>query len=396
MNNTYLIPTSNVSSLTYAIAKLAKKAVKLGCEVPALTFGKTVQVVVGKNAFGENLYTQKIEVTVTGNAPVLNGWKFIGTVEAVEGSTVLRSIPGEAIPESYRNANPCNCDHCNINRRRNSTFIVQHESGEFKQVGRQCIADFLGHASPEQIVAYAQSLVEVDVADYEEQEEGYASVFKCSFKTESVVAAAVCAVRLFGYCKADSEMSTKDTVAQHLFATKEDSRLPVTESDAQQAVQAIVWMQQQTGSEFNLNLAAYARAEHVDSKSFGYLAAGAMMFLRAMDMIKQSENKRVGINDAPIGEVDEKIKVNCTVISARSFTRNAYGYYDSGVSQVLMLKTENNQLIKVFTTNMDIKEGDVVTVSGKIKEHVAETYEKSAFNGSMITSMAPRTRLVKI
>lgn len=146
----------------------------------------------------------------------------------------------------------------------------------------------------------------------------------------------------------------------------------------------------------NVSSLTYAKAEHVDSKSFGYLAAGAMMFLRAMDMIKQSENKRVGINDAPIGEVDGKIKVNCTVISAHSFTRNAYSYYDSGVSQVLLLKTENNQLIKVFTTNMDIKEGDTVTVSGKIKEHVVETYEKSAFNGSMITSMAPRTRLVKI
>ena len=396
MNNTYPIPKQNITSLQADIAKLAKKAAKLGCAAPVLTIGNTVSVKIGENAYGDVVYAEKVEVSVTGNAPKLNGWSFVGVVENVEGSTVLRSVPGNEIPAAYRDANPCNCDHCGINRRRNSTFIVQHESGVFKQVGRQCISDFLGHASPEQIVAYAQSLAEVDVADYEEQEEGYASVFKCSFKTESVVAAAICAVRMFGYCKADSEMSTKDTVAQHLFATKEDSRLSVTESDAQQAVQAIVWMQQQTGSEFNLNLAAYAKAEHVDSKSFGYLAAGAMMFLRAMDMIKQRESKCAGINDAPIGEVEQKIKLNCTVISARSFTRNAYGYYDSGVSQVLMLKTENDQLIKVFTGNMDIKEGDTVTVSGKIKEHAVETYEKSAFNGYMITSMAPRTRLAKI
>ena len=50
----------------------------------------------------------------------------------------------------------------------------------------------------------------------------------------------------------------------------------------------------------------------------------------------------------------------------------------------------------MFTANMDIKEGDRVSVAGKIKEQAVETYEKSAFAGCKITTMAPRTRLAKI
>lgn len=395
MNTQYLIPSQNVTKLQADIAKLAKKAAKLGCAAPVLIVGDTVSVKVGETAYGDFIYTQKVEVSVTGEAPKLNGWSFIGVVESVEGSTVLRSVPGHAIPEQYRAADPCNCDHCKINRRRNSTFIVQSESGEFKQVGRSCIRDFLGHANPEHVAAYAQHLAEINVSDYDSDEGSYGST-QMAYAPDVVVAAAIRSIKLFGYRKTDSDNNTRDSIACHLFGKDEQSRLPVEQADRDLAVQAITWMQQQSGSEFLLNVAAYAKCEAAPYKAFGYIAAATMMFMREMDMIKQSESKRSGINNEAIAANGEKIKVICTVISARPFIRAAYSYYDSGVSQVLMLKTENNQLIKVFTTNMDIKEGDTVTVSGKIKEHVVETYEKSAFNGSMITSMAPRTRLVKV
>ena len=396
MNTNYLIPTQNVATLQADIAKLAKKAAKLGCVAPVLVIGKTVMVSIGKNEYGEVFYAEKVEVSVTGTAPKLNGWSFVGVVENVEGSTVIRSVPGNEIPAAYRDANPCNCDHCGINRRRNSTFIVQHESGVFKQVGKQCLADFLGHANPEHVAAYAEHLAEINISDYGEDEKlGYGSTH-LAYNTAAVVAAAIRAIKLFGYQKTDCDNNTRDIVSYHLFGKDETSRLPIEQADRDLAVQAIAWMQQQSGSEFLLNVAAYAKCEAAPYKAFGYIAAATMMFMRELDMIKQSESKRSGINNEAIAADGEKIKVICTVISARPFTRAAYSYYDSGVSQVLILKTENNELIKMFTANMDIKEGDTVTVSGKIKEHAAETYEKSAFNGSMITSMAPRTRLVKI
>ena len=395
MNNAYLIPSQNITKLQADIAKLAKKAAKLGCAAPVLTIGKTVSVKMGENSYGDFIYTQKVEVSVTGEAPKLNGWSFIGVVESVEGTTILRSVPDQQIPEQYRNANPCNCDHCKINRRRNSTFIVQHESGEFKQVGRSCLSDFLGHANPDHIAAYAQHLVELDISDYNEDEKlGYGSKH-IAYGTDTVVAAAIRAIKMFGYQKTDADCSTRDIVSMHLFGNREEERLPIEQADRDLAVQAIEWMQQQSGSEFALNLAAYAKCHAVPFKAFGYVVAGAMMFLKTIDNQKASSVKS-DINNEAIAAVGEKIKVICAVISARPFTRAAYSYYDSGVSQVLILKTENNELIKMFTANMDIKEGDTVTVSGKIKEHAVETYEKSAFAGCKITSMAPRTRLVKI
>lgn len=384
--HTNLIPTQNVSSLTAAIEKLAKKAAKLGCVAPTVTFGNKVMIKVG-----DEQYIEKIEVTVTGNAPKLNGWSFIGTIEAVEGNSVLRSVPGDEIPEHYRNANPCNCDHCNINRKRNSTFIVRNESGAFKQIGRSCLKDFLGHASPEQVAAYAESLAELNIGDYEDSS-GYGS-HQYAFNTVNVIAAAICSIKLFGYKKTDCESSTKDSVAYHLTTKIAENRLPIEASHIELTKDAVVWMQQQTGSEFLLNVAAYAKCEAISFKAFGYISAAAMMFLKSLE---EKIVAKIEVNDCGIANQGEKINVRATVIAANSFQRDAYHYYDSGVSQVLVMKTESGHLIKMFTSNMSINVDDVVIVSGKIKDCVKENFQKSTFFGRMMTQMAPRSRITLV
>jgi hypothetical protein len=48
------------------------------------------------------------------------------------------------VPEGYRSAKPT-CDHCNAKRARKDTFVLQHDDGRWFCVGRQCVADFLGH-----------------------------------------------------------------------------------------------------------------------------------------------------------------------------------------------------------------------------------------------------------
>lgn len=392
---TYLIPTQNVATLQADIAKLTKKAAKLGCAAPVLTVGKTVSVKIGETAYGDIVYAQKVEVEVSGEAPKLNGWSFVGTVESVEGSTVLRSVPGHQIPEQYRDADPCNCDHCKINRRRNSTFIVQHESGEFKQVGRSCLRDFLGHANPENVAAYAQSLVEINFSDYDSDETSYGST-QMSYATDAVVAAAICSIKLFGYRRTDSDNNTRDSIACHLFGKDEQSRLPVEQADRDLAVQAIEWMRQLAGNEFSLNVAAYAKCDSLPYKAFGYIAGATQNYLKSIDDVRAQAAIKQNISNEALGSIGDKISVRATVLTAHKFSRATYHYNDTGISQVLMLKTDDNKLIKVFTANLDIAVDSVVIVSGKIKESAIETYEKSKFVGYNVTQMGTRTRLTVV
>lgn len=82
----------------------------------------------------------------------LEGWEFLGTVHSLGEEAVLNAAPGKQIPEEYRTAKPV-CDHCETARHRKDTFIVSKD-GQTRRVGRNCLRDFLGHASAEALVRY--------------------------------------------------------------------------------------------------------------------------------------------------------------------------------------------------------------------------------------------------
>lgn len=86
-----------------------------------------------------------IEVTVA--APRIAGWSFAAVLQHIEGSNILAYVPGweTKVPGAHREAEP-SCDHCRTRRERKNTHLVCSEADQRKQVGRQCLHDFPGHA----------------------------------------------------------------------------------------------------------------------------------------------------------------------------------------------------------------------------------------------------------
>lgn len=85
------------------------------------------------------------------------GWRFVATLQRLDDENVVRCLPGEEIPASYRNQKPA-CDHCRTDRRRNDTYILRHGDGRLVQVGSSCIKDFLGGDDAAIIAAQAEVL----------------------------------------------------------------------------------------------------------------------------------------------------------------------------------------------------------------------------------------------
>ena len=104
------------------------------------------------------------KVTVNGETPKYDGWSFIATLEPLvtdDGAeNIIRAVPGHSCPPVYRDR-VGQCDHCNTQRQRKQTFVVLHDDGRHKCVGRSCIKDFLGHASPHSLAAQAELMVEL-------------------------------------------------------------------------------------------------------------------------------------------------------------------------------------------------------------------------------------------
>ncbi len=78
----------------------------------------------------------------------LGNWRVIGKLEAIEDGNLTFSIsrdPANVAVLIDRADHPIECEHCKTKRIRNDGFVLRdNESGNYKQVGSNCLEDFTG------------------------------------------------------------------------------------------------------------------------------------------------------------------------------------------------------------------------------------------------------------
>lgn len=257
----YRIPAENLDKFIEKIAKLNKRAAKLGCPpVTATETGvETYRLVRLADAHGythspvmrvhldaasasagfhyADLGMDVIHLyNVAGEAPKIAGWTFCATVQwidAEDGATLpfTFQVPGTPNPPAWVNhTDPTRCDHCHTRRNRKAAYIVRHdETGEWKQVGSTCLCDFLGHADPENVAAWAQILATLDTTLSEDEDdfgsgEGHTAT---RWSLSYFLAVTALAIRHHGWVSRGAardmpgRTATADYVLQYLTAPKE-------------------------------------------------------------------------------------------------------------------------------------------------------------------------------
>jgi len=393
----FKVPECNVSVLRERIAKLNKKAVKLGCA--AITVSILQEFEVTKKVNDVNRSQKFFELTVSGTAPKIDGWEFIAVVQQMsdEGGNslgnILRAVPGASceVPIQYRSADS-HCDHCNVNRRRNDTFILHSYCGETKQVGRQCLRDFLGHTSPETLCAIAQMLLDAeDFASDSERGAFGAGQHTEHFQAEEILALAACSVRLNGWrsnatASAFGSLSTSGEVSNWINSdskaqSKWEKPLLATDEDKQTAHEVAEWLST-LGSRTELNdymynLSVLGQGASFTTKNFGLACSAIPTYLREME--KEINRRKRFESDAAsqyVGTPGERSKFTLTLV----FTRDCESQF--GVSYMYKFKDEDGNILVWFASNVffndalgaDINIGDTVVVDARVKSH--EMYQE--------------------
>lgn len=251
-----------------------------------------------------------VEIEVTGERPIVAGWRFAAVIEATLAGNLLRKSPdfdGD-LPTRFRNCTS-ECDHCNTVRNRSETFIVHNADGEFKQVGRTCLQDFTGAADPAAWIAkyqFERSLS--DLVGWDDGEGGYGHA-RATVLTTMFVAMVAAQVREFGYVSAaqarDSVrmMATGDEIfmgATDKEASRRDAYIDaVTDEDRALAATAIAWVNSDAVgevSDYIHNVRIYAASEVVDGKGANTLAS-----------LVQTYRKHLGIRAAKADKLNEHL-----------------------------------------------------------------------------------------
>jgi hypothetical protein len=175
---TFNIPEQNMDRLKSKLEKIQRKIDKLNAG--SLTWKETGEEYWEQthDKHGVKLFNpivrRNVIIEVEGESPQVEGWTFVGTIQHLENGNILRTVleySGPDIPIQYRTADQ-SCDHCRVFRYRIDTYLLVKE-GEFKQVGRNCLADFLGGLSPEAAASCCTYLSEVSEI-FDEESDFYA------------------------------------------------------------------------------------------------------------------------------------------------------------------------------------------------------------------------------
>lgn len=152
------IKAFQLDSAIESVAASNKIARRLHC--PEMTLEVVREwTVKHKTLSGSTVLVNWVEIKIEGPAPKLAGWTLLAVLEGLGDEALLQVVPGlELDALKWGKADPRFCDHCRKKRRRNETFIVRHEDGREMQVGRNCLADFLGHQGAQNLLKLWNSL----------------------------------------------------------------------------------------------------------------------------------------------------------------------------------------------------------------------------------------------
>lgn len=381
--NTYRIPAEHLADFERRITKLANRADFLG--LAPIDWNTLSVEVVDKDDHAYEVHL----VEVIGGRPIIEGWEFIGVINhGPDNENIVLRVPGSDSTidlTHYRTVDPW-CDHCNLNRRRNDTYIVRRTGLEgfapfIQQVGSSCLKDFIGHGDPQKIAAFAELLIDFDqyaLANESEYNEGGGGG-KFLYNTTRFLAYTVLAISRYGWLsrtKAREQGLDGQATANAIengygkgFWEGDNwgrygSYIQPSDSDYAEAEEALAWIRSDEvaeSSEYMYTMRTLAKRDYFEPRFSGYVAS--LVNLYRNEMRKKIEREKMAATSDWIGTIKERRPFDLTV----TYVKPGVGDFLSTL--YVFVDNEGNR-VKWFSSNdKGWSQGDTVSIVATVKKH---------------------------
>lgn len=365
------IPKIKFADAKYRLDALIARAKKLNINASyhVVEEGETFFPYIDYDNNYSNALMASVTLELSTEKIVLSGYEFVAKIEHVTEENII-VLSYESLDRT-KYTQP-NCNHCNTNRRRNTTFVVRNtDTQEVMQVGSTCVNDFLGEGTLASAMSSFQFVKEAQ-GTLLDMEESYRSTRY--YKVEDVLA---CALYVSNngtrYVKRYEDVfSTADEVAGCMSQWALGKIVEDTEPHLAKAKEVIESIQNDpSDSDYIQNLKSILVGGYVElnTASFRILVSACVL----------ARPKEGGdLKQTHFGTEKERYrKVDVT------FTKGVYlGEGEFGPKMLYLLNFDGYELTW-FTGNTDIEVGSTANVSFTIKEH---TYYKSI----------PQTRITRL
>lgn len=382
LDETYEVWDQFIGQLEAKVEKLNRRAGKLGIDGITVEF---VEEPHQKNVkIGEHTEAHtKAVVRIVGEPPILNGWHFAGCVDHRDGMVTQYPHAPEAVNlKQYRGSEPT-CDHCCYDRRRNETFVVYSEAEGTKRVGRQCVADFLGHTDPKRLLGVLGWWGMV--ADtFETMGGGYGGGVPI-YGVETFLGWVAKAIRTRGWLsrKKAAEWEKHGAATADVAWTEMNwrptqyDRTPPTKptpEDEKMAGVTVAWVsgltEKELESDYLFNLHTAISTGHFMAKRSGIVAAAVFSYQREMGLLEERAKK----SNEHVGTVGKREIFEVKVVWMREFdgdygTRTLIRFEDA-VRNTITWWASNTRIVPDPTGGKRALEiGDELKIKATVKKH---------------------------
>ena len=317
MKQVYTIPQDRREEIEKLVAKYQKKAAKYGATLTVeygepyarMTPVRRIDPITMVFYEVDRVLVEVFDLTIDGDEIRKDGYTVVAKIEHLEGGNVVSAF-GDEVKQGWRDAKGC-CEHCNSKRDRRLTFIVKHEDGTEKQVGRTCLKDYCG-IDP-QAIGYRNELNEIllddDIANYDFERRPVSK----AYSTIEVLALALRTIKAQGYVKSGEPHSNKSVIAEEI------NRVRFTDAEREEArklAQAISAIDPDEAFTANLNnVQSLIASEYCKANHFGRIAYAPIAYEKyreEMERRAEREARRNAERAASnyVGEVGKRIDLD--------------------------------------------------------------------------------------
>ena len=409
ITKTYMIPEENIENLKKKFNAAARKIRKINTALePTMAADNHTIVLVRKielrpcDCRSESTVkkvpyeARKVELKIPEEAVFAeNNWAFGGSVEpsGVEGKNFVNvNLSGKdlgfVVPSKYFTVNPCTCDYCKTNRKRNKTYlIVNQKTGEWKQLGKECLKLFVTGIDVDAIATFESFIKEAEEAAnpgdefFHNRRLGFVKVadalaLSCAVYRERGYLATRDAVGDFNdFCNRnivqrklaqqygyDSDfLNISNSVRNEIDEITVKTDTAIAKEDVEVAIEMVKRFPDEP---YYNNLKVIVENEYIPLNKLGLLVSIPKAIDRYEDeKKKQEEKERLAAESDYLGSIGEKISVN--FVSGREV---ACCETQFGLLRIYEFKgMSGNTIVWRSSSSKDIPESGVVT--GTVKAH---------------------------
>ena len=399
----YWVLTRDLDVMKAKLEKLNRRAAKLGMPPVSMDIvGRKVVKTPGPDGRSQEMSTTQVQLV--GAAPKLKGWTFVARIVHGEGGNMIMGSPGQDVPTKYRTAPP-SCEHCRSTRNRKDTFVLKSDAGEYKQVGTNCLRDFLGTDDPAAYVLYFSELKSL-TDSMEGGLDGLGGGRRSDeVETVNFLATTIAVIRKFGFVsKRISEERNKPTtaseVSRYFFSVstdketkkfKEDVESARRPDDRERAEKMVEWARslKDAGNDdleqYLWNLSVAAEGLTVNARTAGLMASLPSAYDRANGASSSTPGRSPAeAPPAPTLKAGDKFEGVLTVEKVRSWST------DYGVTTLHVMKDDAGQTYKWKASKESLDEGLRVRIKGTVKG-----VEPDRYNNNIPTVELTRCKVVE-